>query len=410
MFVFDSNLGNIDILYIGNENTKSIVESVLVELVSSISHVSNYSEGVKFLSENKVDIIINALEHHEPEQLQKVFQKISYISTTIPILLIIDEKDILQIRFAIKYNIDNFILYPIDKDIVVEELNRMVNNIYHEIEIKNINKQLQELNQTLEKRVEEEIKKNREKDHMMHHQSRLAAMGEMIGNIAHQWRQPLTAISTIIQSLEYKDSRGKLTSEFLKDQTAMSKQIVSQMSQTIDDFRNFFKPDKQKEIFNISKQIKSNINFVSIQFKNKDIETYDELDYSIEISSYKNELSQAVINILNNAKDALLSNNEKSRKLIFVKVELDSNKENVLIRIKDNAGGIPDEIINRVFEPYFTTKHKSHGTGIGLYMTKQIIETNMKGHIRVDNIMYSYENENYRGAEFVLSIPLDESN
>jgi signal transduction histidine kinase len=348
MFVFDSNLGNIDVLYIGNSNTKDIVDSVLIDLVSSVSYVDNYSKAIKFISENKVDIIINALEKDDTNVLQKIFQKISYVSTNIPILLIIHETEIPQIRYAIKYNIDNFILHPIDKDILVEELNRMVNNIYHEIEIRNINKQLQELNHTLEKRVEEEIAKNREKDHMMHHQSRLAAMGEMIGNIAHQWRQPLTAISTIIQSLEYKESKGKLTTEFLKKQTTMSKQIVSQMSQTIDDFRNFFKPDKQKEIFNVSAQIKNNINFVSIQFKNKDIETLDTLNKDIEISSYKNELSQAVINILNNAKDALLANNSNAKKLIFVDVDYSANKELVQIKIKDNAGGIPDNIINRI--------------------------------------------------------------
>jgi signal transduction histidine kinase len=405
MFVFDSNLGNIKILFIGDKVTSEIIDTVLNELVESISFTDSYSSAMKYLSEHSVDIVINSLEHLDDNELHKTFQKVLSINTKLPVLLIIDETEIKQIRKAIKYNIDNFILYPIDKDIVVEELNRMVNNIYHKIEVTNINKQLQELNQTLDKKVQEEIEKNKEKDHMMYHQSRLAAMGEMIGNIAHQWRQPLTAISTIIQTIEYKEKRKKLDSEFLYKQTELAKQIVSQMSQTIDDFRNFFKPNKLKESFLINDVLKHNIKFLSVQFKSKDIEVVFNENDNIELLSYKNELSQAILNILNNAKDALLTNNDNTRKLIFMCTDIDNTNNKIDIILQDNAGGIPNDIINKIFDPYFTTKHQSHGTGIGLYMTKQIIETNMKGKIRVENNLFEYEGLECKGARFIISLP-----
>ena len=230
----------------------------------------------------------------------------------------------------------------------------------------------------LDKRVKEEIERRREKEQMLITQSKLAALGEMLGNIAHQWRHPLTRLSLLIQNLEMAFNMGKLNKErFLKFKEQAMLQI-DYMSTTIDDFTNFFKRDTKKVYFLPSEIIKDTLNLIDGRIKQNGVDVEVRIIEEKEIYGFKTEFSQVVLNILNNAVDVLKERNIKNKK-IWIRV----NKN--LIEIEDNAGGVPDDIKDKIFEPYFTTKFQSQGTGIGLYMSKVIITKHFNGDIKVYN-------------------------
>ncbi|MCJ8326656.1 MAG: cache domain-containing protein [Campylobacterales bacterium] len=246
-----------------------------------------------------------------------------------------------------------------------------------------------------------EIKKNREKDSVLSQQSKMAAMGEMLANIAHQWRQPLSVISTASSGIRLKKEFNDLSEKEMFSSLSIIDNSAQYLSKTIDDFTNFFSSNKKMVLISTNKLWDSINTLISAQFKYNNIEFI--LDIKKEnVSILANELIQVLLNIVNNSKDQfLLSPNEK--RLIFVSIKLD--QKNFVIEIKDNAGGINEDIISRVFEPYFTTKHQSQGTGIGLYMCEQIVSRNLKGTITAINTNFSYKDENYKGASFIISIP-----
>lgn len=224
------------------------------------------------------------------------------------------------------------------------------------------------------------------------HQSKLASMGEMIGNIAHQWRQPLTHLSYIMMNLKTAFEKDRLTSDYFDKKSNEAKNQLEFMSHTIDDFRDFFKVSKEKELFSLKIAIDEVINLLSASLNSYKIEVKFEYENDIEVKSFRGELLQVIFNILNNAKDEFIRR-ETSNPLI--NIHLYEEKKNILIEISDNAGGIKNEIIEKVFEPYFTTKDK--GLGIGLYMSKMIIDKNIGGKLDVSNIE--------EGALFSIKIP-----
>ena len=239
---------------------------------------------------------------------------------------------------------------------------------------------------------------------ILHQQSKMAAMGEMIGNIAHQWRQPLSTISASATGVLISKDLGVLEDSLLNDSLHKINKSAQYLSKTIDDFRNFFNPEKIKNKFLLKDTMKITSELVSAQFNSQNIEIIENIE-DIEINSYENELIQALINILNNAKDALKSKEQKlDKKLIFI--DIYKSKKELVIKIKDNAGGILDENINKIFNPYFTTKGKAEGTGIGLYITEEIIVRHLNGQLMVKNKEYIYENISYIGAEFTITVPL----
>jgi len=213
-------------------------------------------------------------------------------------------------------------------------------------------------------------------------QAKMAAMGEMIGNIAHQWRQPLNALSALNVGLGMKYKNDKLTADEMKKFKEKSNEIIQNMSNTIDDFKNFFQPDKVKELFALNDAIEGSIRFVSDVYHQNNIEVILEIEANIMVNSYKNELMQVLLNILNNSKDAIIEKGIVSPKVC---ISTDENETELMIYVQDNAGGINEEIIEKIFEPYFTTKFKSQGTGIGLYMSKMIIEKSMQGSLKSEN-------------------------
>ncbi len=256
--------------------------------------------------------------------------------------------------------------------------------------------ELEDLNKNLDKKVSMELRKNREMDQILIQQSRLAAMGEMIGNIAHQWRQPINALGIIIQNIGQAYDYDKLSKKYLDDAVVKAMSIIFHMSQTIDDFRNFFKPDKEMEDFNIDEAIKKTISFVDSSYKEHNIMIDFKTDRKIIRNGYPNEYCQVIMNILSNIKDAVL---ERNLKECHVKIELEIENKRSVVTISDDAGGIRNEIIGRIFDPYFTTKE--YGTGIGLYMSKIIIEKNMGGKLTARNIGKPHGK---KGASFRIEI------
>jgi len=267
--------------------------------------------------------------------------------------------------------------------------------------------ELQQLNRSLELKVQYEVEQSRQKDQIMFRQSRLASMGEMIGNIAHQWRQPLNAIVLIIQSFQMKRIAGlELSDAFIDKQTNEGIQLASLMSQTIDDFRNYFKPNRSEELFGVKDTLLYSLNLVQEFYAKSGIEIFLNSTHDVQISGYPNEFSQVIMNLFSNAKDVL---EERAMEEKLIEVIITKEVNNAVISVVDNGGGISDEVQDRMFEPYFTTKHKSSGTGIGLYMSKQIIEKQMQGSISGTNISYVFQNgKRYeRCAMMTILVPLE---
>jgi len=254
--------------------------------------------------------------------------------------------------------------------------------------------ELEEHNKELEKRIKVEVAKNREKDKLMFQQAKLASMGEMLGNISHQWRQPLMEISSLFIPIEAKLSMDmEIEKEELLESIAKLNEISKYMSNTIDDFKNFFAKDKQKIEFELLEQINSTINIISSSLKAHDIKLDIIIQKNPMMVGYKNEYSQVLINIINNAKDILV---QRKIKTPHVKILVSQNDSNIVTLIEDNGGGISTKPVEKIFDPFFTYE-KVNGSGIGLFMSKLIIENNMNGKLLVKN--------NKKGAVFTIITP-----
>jgi PAS domain S-box-containing protein len=232
----------------------------------------------------------------------------------------------------------------------------------------------------LKQKVEEAVNNNRHKDRMLVQQSKLASMGEMIGSIAHQWRQPLNNVSLFLQFLQDNYGNDKIDDEMIENYFLRARTQINYMSQTIDDFRNFYQPTKDKNLFVLKESIETAAKIVTTQYEKEDILLTIAGD-EIELFSYENELQQVIVNILNNAKDAAIEKRKTESFTPKVNVSIRKVNNNAIIDISNNCGTVSNQVLSRMFEPYFTTKFENQGTGIGLYMSKTIIEKNMNGRI-----------------------------
>lgn len=242
--------------------------------------------------------------------------------------------------------------------------------------------QLEEMNRTLEDRVQKSVTELRAKDKMLIQQSRQAAMGEMIDNIAHQWKQPLNNLGLLIQSVELDFADGVLTKEDMTIEFGECNNLITFMAQTIDDFRSFFREDKQKTDFGVAQSISRAVRLVSASLEDSRIRIIIEHGDDIQVNGYPNEYAQVLLNLLGNARDVLVD-----RQVInpVITVHFTHEDDQAIVTVSDNGGGIADDIIENIFDPYFTTKEMGKGTGIGLFMSKIIIEEHMGGSLTVSN-------------------------
>jgi signal transduction histidine kinase len=251
----------------------------------------------------------------------------------------------------------------------------------------------------------QDITSSKDKERVIIQQSKMASMGEMLSNIAHQWRQPLSMISTLSTGITMQKEYGILTDERLLEAMDKINQSTQFLSGTIDDFTNFFQADKHKKYFKSAPMVEKALKLLHISFKNQPFIIEKEI-LEENIDGYESELVQVILNLLNNACEILIER-EVIVKIIKIKVyKLDNT---VVISVHDNGGGIPADIKDKVFEPYFTTKHKAQGTGIGLYTSYELIHLHMDGNIMVENELLSYGNKEYFGANFKISIPQKET-
>ncbi len=257
--------------------------------------------------------------------------------------------------------------------------------------------ELREINKNLEQKVKEQLEQIRISDATLYEQAKLASMGEMIGNIAHQWRQPLSVISTLASGTSFKQEYGSLTPQDIE--TNMDQIIIQTqyLSKTIDDFRDFIKGNQPKEKIDLKSLIEKTLSIVGASLKNNYIDIITDIQENLIIDGFENELMQAFINIINNSKDAFAINTPENQPR-FIFISATKIEDNVEIRIRDNAGGIDESILHRIFEPYFTTKHKFKGTVLGLSMTHKIITELHQGTIEALNVTYDYESQSYNGA------------
>ncbi len=260
-------------------------------------------------------------------------------------------------------------------------------------ELREAERALRIMNETLAQQVRDKVEELRQKDHLLIQQTRLAAMGEMVHNIAHQWRQPLNALGLIFQNLNLDFNEGLLAKADMAKQSAKAMRLILGMSQTIDDFRNFFRPDIQASEFDIAQAVGEALAITEATLASHHIALDATLQPGLSVTGYTNQFAQAVLNLIANAKDALIERGIRNGR---ISVRREEREGKALLSIEDNGGGIPDELLPKIFDPYFSTKELD--SGIGLYMTKIIVERNLDGSLEASN--------SESGARFVIAIPL----
>ena len=263
---------------------------------------------------------------------------------------------------------------------------------------KEMEKELQEMNKYLEIKVQKEVEKNRKTEFQLLEQSKNASMGEMIGNIAHQWRQPLSAITTLASTVKLNDQLGILETDEIDEKMDKIVDKANYLSKTIDTFRNFLKADNlEYKEFVLESTVERSLQIVESTMKDLHIKLINNIDLTknSKLMGVQSELSQVIINILNNGKDIL---KEKKIDEPWIQLDLKNEDNNYIISIEDNGGGIPKEVMPKIFDPYFTTKHQSQGTGLGLHMSYRIITESFKGKLYVHNTT--------NGAKFFIKLPI----
>ncbi len=415
-----------------DETTTQVYESQVKNSQGIILDVIFHKASLVDSEDNIIGLIGVVLDITEKNRLIRERDEIAkragkFFEQSINLLLVSDfDANILEINTAIKRIFDydesevigaSFLdlVHPEDVENTVLEMKKLIDGQrvdYFENRYRHKNGTYRTLawsaNSDLDKKLiyasSQDITSMKIKNKLLLEQSRLAAMGEMIGNIAHQWRQPLSVISTASTGMKLQNEFNYLNDETINKLCDAINNNAQYLSKTIDDFRNYIRGERVKSYFYLKDNITSFLQLIEGNIKNHNITLVLDIDKNIQINSYSNELIQCWMNIVNNAKDALLSNNI-STKYIFISTS--NIKNNAIIRIKDNAGGIAQDILSKIFEPYFTTKHSSQGTGLGLHLTHTLIVDGIKGFIEANNVTFEYEDKKYKGAEFIITLPLD---
>jgi signal transduction histidine kinase len=445
MFFFDNNLrklikGNeeflikmeavlekhdLNILFVEDDDLmRNTISNVLEKNANEVYLAANGAEGLELFLEKQPDMIITDIMMPVMNGLQMI-QEIRRHSRSVKIVVVSAYSEKENFLKAIALGVNNFLIKPISyKDLlnILEELANIIRleksveaerhqRLIAQKDLKQAhakledrvqertqelavaNTQLLDFQETLQDKIEKSVAEIRMKDHIMMLQSRQAVMGEMIGHIAHQWRQPLNTIGLLTQSLLFSYRKENLTEELLQERVERIMGVLEHMSVTIDDFRDFFNPNREKINFSLESVVQKTILFVESSFQKHKIELTFENEEDCQIYGYENEYSQVLMNLLINAKDALVENREEGR-VITIRISRRMGKS--CLEVEDNAGGVSETVRGKMFEPYFTTKAEQNGTGLGLYICKTIVERKMSGFIDVSN--------NGTGAVFTIII------
>ena len=412
------NLENFTLLYVeDNKDMQSYMKSFLEDEVKVFYQAYNGEEGVEIYQNKSPDIILTDINMPKMDGLEmsKIIKEFDPLQ---PIIVLSAFQDAEILKRAINIGVDGFISKPINdiknllntlEKVAVSLQNRLnaklleqetkektalashnkkLDTILHEKLI-----ELESINATLEERIQKEVQANREKDKQIFYQSRLAQMGEMISMIAHQWRQPLNAISATSQNIQIKAEMGTITDEIILKETENINNYSEHLSQTIDDFRNFFKPQKKLTRTEYTELITSVLNITRASLKGANISIIKDLHCTDIFETHTNELKQVILNLLQNAKDILIENKVENA---FIKLKTYNKDDHYILELSDNGGGVPLEIQSHIFDPYFSTKSEKNGTGLGLYMSKTIIEKHCGGQLTTYNNDY--------GAVFKISL------
>lgn len=348
--------------------------------------VQTLADGIAEVGRGLPDVVLLDLSLPDSSGIATV-QKMRAVFAEVPIVVLTGHDDDALAVASLEAGAQD---YLVKGQFDVDALNRAVRNA----RVRNaLESRLRLLNETLEQRVQEELAKNRAKDLMLIQQSRQVAMGEMVHNIAHQWRQPLNALALIPANIQDDYRFGELNEATLGRAMVDGNRVIQRMSRIIDDLRNFFQSSPERQPFRIEAAVRGAIALVDASFREHDIEFRIESKSDVETMGYEKELAQVLLNLFNNAKDAIKAN-EVPHGCIDVRLEQDDGTEK--IRVRDNGGGIPGGVMERIFDPYYSTREA--GTGIGLYMSRMIVEKSMGGRISAANIE--------GGAEFTVSFPL----
>jgi two-component system, NtrC family, sensor kinase len=383
--MIDKNiLKNITVLYAEDE---SVIQEGITETLNlfdiNVICAKNGQEGLSIFNSlsKEIDLILTDIKMPKLDGLGMI-EKIREIDKEIPVIITTAHQETNFLMQSIELDISAYVLKPID-------IYKLEESLIKAMESKVLREELRKKNKVLEL----EIKKNEEKQKIMEAQSRFAAMGEMISMIAHQWRQPLASIGTASFNLKYKllteeydleTKKGREEqSNFFKKKLDEIELYVQSLTTTIDDFRNFFKTDKTSVNVNIENPIKNTLKIMQEDLQSNNIDVVLNLKSQNKINIYENEIIHVIINILKNAQDKFLEKDVQNAKIEIETSDLDNG---VKIEIYDNGGGIEKENLDIIFEPYFSTKKEKNGTGIGLYMSKIIVEKNHKGKIYATNI------------------------
>ena len=285
-----------------------------------------------------------------------------------------------EFDFVLKASLSIIFFVVVLSLLLSRKINAIFNSYQKEVEMKR--SELQELNATLAYRVQEEITKHQKQEKMLIQQSKMAEMGDMLSMIAHQWRQPLNQISYIFMNIESAYEHKELHKEYLDLKIKEANSQLEFMSVTIDDFRNYFRPDTEKELSLVSELVQSSVSLMKSSLDSASIDVKIESRGVHKTVIYKNEFIQVLLNLIKNAKDATLISEVDNPSIIINAI---CNKNSVIVEVCDNGGGVKASIMEKIFEPYFTTKDKKNGTGLGLYMSKMIIEEHLNGKLSVSN-------------------------
>ena len=370
---------NLNIIEVENidDGLKKVVDGKLFGFVGSIADIG-YKFQTSYIGELKITgkfderwELGTAVRNDDLELLKILEKVISDVPANV-------KQDIFNKYIAIKYEkgIDYSLVWKTSIGFVLA----LFILVFFLIRQNRLKKEIEKLNINLELKIKEEVEKNREKDKTIFRQAKLASMGEMIGNIAHQWRQPLNRINLSLAVINDVINEFNIDKKIISNKVQTAQKNLQYMSDTIEDFANFFRPDKQKTSFNLLKVINKGLKL--IESKTKKIDIVLPISDDIKIKTYENELLQVFLIIINNALDNFNLNDVEYKQ---IKISVDQFGSNIVILIKDNSGGIKKDIIENIFDPYFTTKFKNEGTGIGLYMAKMVIEDSMHGTLGVES-------------------------